>query len=890
MTEGFKGKSHYFEFGHWKPKHQWTEQTTLELLSEARKKQTLMARHPISQIFELLDGMREKWSQKDFKYRVEAQKVLPGLTGFSEEMIAQGLEELSSILQPEILNQKYQTELRGIPRDGSFHYDTASQRMMRWHPLGTIFHVLSGNVFLVGPGSMIEGLLTGNVTILKMSSAETVFMPLFLESLLAVEKELGLPPAVSASIAAIECQSSNQKALSVFKRNVDGIVVWGGEEAVQAYRTSVPARTRVIVFGPKLSVAVATKSALASRKGIEKCADLLASELCIWDQNACTAPQILFVESYQAAEALAAATAKALDKKKVEYPQGRIDPNQAAEIRKWRGVAEVGESLGRGKVYESSGDLCWTLILHKEIGEIETSPLHRTLRIYPYTSKNEVFSRIESMRSYIQTVGFFADNAEVINHSADYGEAGVLRLMPLGRMGGEDIDDPHDGAYDLPLLMNLVVSKLPEKDPHLRPFEFLKSSVSRRIVNDLFLNAVRQARKHPFFAERLNGVSVTDLNDLTKIPLTTVLEFENNILPQTDEIAWSGGYVTRSGGTTGKPKFSYFNQYEWNAMVNNAALIFRSCGFDQNDRVANFLFAGDLYGSFISFNDVNRTIGTTSFPFANVISAKAVGDIYRRFRFNVVQGFPAVILPLLREIADEDPDFRIEKVMYAGQPMSDEDRDWLKRRLGVKRIASVIGTTEAAQIAYQTEEDCGLVHTLIDDYNYIEIIGESGKPVADGEVGEIVVTSFYKQTCPVLRYRLGDRGRILPVVEKDHGRTARRMEYMGRSDDIIVLASMRLAAGDLKRAISGIKFSQLQLKVDNKTGTDRLTVLVEAEHFGAELQNKIQKEIIKNVYDMSALTADKTIILEVLTGKPGELIERGSVGKAKEIVDERYSS
>ena len=131
-----------------------------------------------------------------------------------------------------------------------------------------------------------------------------------------------------------------------FKAEVDGVVVWGGKDAVEAYRNQLPARTKCIVFGPKLSVAVLTERGI-KRLGVDETATRLADEISIWDQNACTAPQMCFVEGEKNARLLVESLAARLEEEESEtLPCGPADVDTAVEIQKVRGISEMEEALG----------------------------------------------------------------------------------------------------------------------------------------------------------------------------------------------------------------------------------------------------------------------------------------------------------------------------------------------------------------------------------------------------------------------------------------------------------------------------------------------------------------------------------------------------------------
>src|SRR5262249_55065430 len=155
---------------------------------------------------------------------------------------------------------------------------------------------------------------------------------------------------------------------------------------------------------------------------------------------------------------------------------------------------------------------------------------------------------------------------------------------------------------------------------------------------------------------------------------------------------------------------------------------------------------------FISFNHVNYELGAQSFCFAHATDPKNYLEIASRFAINAIQGTPTTLMKVLRGAKELDPSYKIEKIMYAGMPLSLAGREWLKTEIGAKRVVSVIGTTEANHIGYQCEKIEGSHHHLADDYNLVELIDENGRPVPDGVSGRLAVTSLEKYNFPVIRY------------------------------------------------------------------------------------------------------------------------------------------
>ena len=172
--------------------------------------------------------------------------------------------------------------------------------------------------------------------------------------------------------------------------------------------------------------------------------------------------------------------------------------------------------------------------------------------------------------------------------------------------------------------------------------------------------------------------------------------------------------------------------------------------------------------------------------------------------------------------------------------------------------------------------------TIWEDHFYPEIIDpETGEPVADGEMGELVFTSLTKEALPIIRYRTRDLTRLLPGT----ARTMRRMEKItGRSDDMMIVRGVNVFPTQIEELI--LKRAELaphyQCILTREGPLDNLTVAVETRpgvspesleaRAGAQL---LQHEI--KVYVGSSVQIE-------LRAEGG--IER-SMGKARRVVDKR---
>ena len=122
----------------------------------------------------------------------------------------------------------------------------------------------------------------------------------------------------------------------------------------------------------------------------------------------------------------------------------------------------------------------------------------------------------------------------------------------------------------------------------------------------------------------------------------------------------------------------------------------------------------------------------------------------------------AISLELIAETLVEHgiSDIRPKVVFSAAMPLSDRGRKLAREAFGVEPL-DVYVAAELGPLAWECPQERGVLH-LNDDMQIIEILDEQGRPVPDGEPGEVVVTQLACLAQPLLRYRLGDIAARLP--------------------------------------------------------------------------------------------------------------------------------
>jgi phenylacetate-CoA ligase len=143
-------------------------------------------------------------------------------------------------------------------------------------------------------------------------------------------------------------------------------------------------------------------------------------------------------------------------------------------------------------------------------------------------------------------------------------------------------------------------------------------------------------------------------------------------------------------------------------------------------------------------------------------------------------------------------------------------------------------------IGYETVPDEGLI---LDEWLIVEIVRPgTGEPVADGEVGEVVVTTL-NPDYPLIRFATGDLSMFVPG-QSGCGRTGQRLRgWMGRADQTTKVKGMFVHPGQVADAAKRCGIAKFRLVVTRDADADSMALHVEAAEdkaLGAKLGDALQ--------------------------------------------------
>ena len=339
--------------------------------------------------------------------------------------------------------------------------------------------------------------------------------------------------------------------------------------------------------------------------------------------------------------------------------------------------------------------------------------------------------------------------------------------------------------------------------------------------------------------------------------------------------------VHASSGTTGRPTVVGYTARDIATWGDLMARSLHVGGARPGDIVHNAYGYGLFTGGLGAHYGAER-LGCTVVPMSGGFGERQI-QLIREFGAQVLMLTPSYMMALADEFDRQgiDPrDTAIRVGFFGAEPWTEGMRTEIEQRLGIDAIdlyglSEVMGPGVACEFAATKDGP-----TIWEDHFYPEIVDpDTGAPVADGEPGELVLTSLTKEALPVIRYRTRDLTRLLPGSVTAMRRMAK---ITGRSDDMLIVRGVNLFPSQVEEqilrdpALSGHYVIEL-----SRTGAlDDLLVRVEPRaDLSAEDTARAAADLSRRLKGMCGLSA------EIEIAAVGA-IER-SMGKARRVIDKR---
>ncbi len=426
----------------------------------------------------------------------------------------------------------------------------------------------------------------------------------------------------------------------------------------------------------------------------------------------------------------------------------------------------------------------------------------------------------------------------------------------------------------------------PEYETMSRPeLAVLQSRSLRSLVERVYARV-------PFYRRKMEAAgvtpsSITDIRDITLLPFTTKDEMRE-VYPYGLLAADAKDIVEihTSSGTTGKPVVDAYTQKDIDIWSETMGRTLSMAGATREDIVQNAygygLFTGGLgvhYGA--------RRIGAMVIPISGGNTKRQLA-VMQDFGSTILSCTPSYSLYMAEVAREEKIDFskiKLRAGAFGAEPWSESMRLEIQEKLHLKAY-DIYGLTEIIGPGVSAECECQNRLHVFEDHFYPEIINPATlEPVAEGEAGELVITTITKEGTPVIRYRTRD----ITFFDRSPcpcGRTSVRMNrLLGRTDDMLIIRGVNVFPSQIEEVLlrhDGIE-PHYELHIERKDNLDSLEVHVEV---GEALFSDEVKKIEKTEREIEKELREALLIHALVKLVEPKTIAR-SEGKAKRIIDKR---
>lgn len=297
------------------------------------------------------------------------------------------------------------------------------------------------------------------------------------------------------------------------------------------------------------------------------------------------------------------------------------------------------------------------------------------------------------------------------------------------------------------------------------------------------------------------GVSPADVQgvvDLGKIPVTSkdkLVELHHANPPFGGFLAIEADDLPRIYISPGP----IFDPQPVNPDGNEAALeVFKYVGFGRGDRVLN-TFMYHLVPAGILLDDGLRAVGATVIPMGPGNTELQIMAM-QALKANGFVGQPSYLMTILDKCAEmgiPKEAVPIKKALFSAEPYTPMQRARFEGEYGM-RTTSGYGTADIGLVAYTMD---GVQGFAVTDGLHMQVCDpQTGAPLPDGEVGEVVVTVFNK-AYPLIRFGTGDLGVMSPAVDPRLSGRQHLLGLFGRSGEAVKVRGMFMHPNQVRMAL-----------------------------------------------------------------------------------------
>lgn len=298
------------------------------------------------------------------------------------------------------------------------------------YPLGVLFHVNPENSEGIAAYSVIEGLLAGNINLVKLPSSDHGITEFLLKELTEIE------PLLKEYVCLFSIRSGDV-AMKMIASLADAVIVWGGDDAVKAVRALAGPNQKVIEWGHKISFAYITSSGISDEN-----MKALSEHIVQTRQLFCSSCQGIYLDGFQKKEIAD------FCRKMLCFLMEAVEKNPEYDIA-WTAKCTLNKYT---YMLERKGVKAWggkgINLLYCRNQALEPAIKYGNIWVKTL-SRPEVVPVLKKYHGYLQTVGLVCNEEERQVLSELFIKAGATNIRDAKNMSSVNLEDSHDGEYPL---------------------------------------------------------------------------------------------------------------------------------------------------------------------------------------------------------------------------------------------------------------------------------------------------------------------------------------------------------------------------------------------------------------------------------------------------------
>ena len=390
---------------------------------------------------------------------------------------------------------------------------------------------------------------------------------------------------------------------------------------------------------------------------------------------------------------------------------------------------------------------------------------------------------------------------------------------------------------------------------------------------------------NPFYTKRFANVNPEDIKTQEDfenlVPFVTKQELRDAYplglatVPEEEIVR-----IHSSSGTTGAPVVIPYTKKD----VEDWAIMFARCyelaGITNKDRIQITPGYG-LWTAGIGFQAGCERLGAMAVPMGPGNTEKQL-QMMQDLKSTVICATSSYALLLAEQVEARGLKDKIclKKGVIGSERWGEKMHNRIQGILGIE-LYDIYGLTECYGPGIGINAVGENAISIFDDYVYIEILDpQTGKPVPEGEIGEITLTTLVKEGAPLFRFRTHDLAAFVKEPSPSGLKYPRITQILGRSDDMVKVKGNIIFPSTIEDVIKTVPgtSSEYRAVIEHVEGKDKMTVFVEVE--GGTDRTEVALAIAYNFKQKYNMTPEVKVV------GIGELPR--SEKKTKRIEDKRF--